>query len=241
MLASVDGAPITQRDFDAEQGALTARQSGTPSGVRTVVERLIDRAVTVHLAERDRLHLSPEYLAAERRGREDVLIALFRASLAGAVPAPAPGEVDRFIAAHPALFAQREQLVLDQLAPRVPPPATLRAPDMATLEAALTHLGQGTQRSTIVVDSGTLEEGEAARLRAVPIGRVLRLGDGRATRFVAVVARTPVPVTGAVAHSLAAAVMRRSAEDAVLAGRLAAERQRVAIRYRRDVSPAAAP
>ena len=236
ILATVAGDQITKRDFDAELA--TERGRGEPPSRSIVLDRLIDRAILVRLARREKLHLTPEYLAASRRADEDALIDFYRQFAGSELRAPDEAQVDAFIAAHSWMFAERQQLILDQIVATAPIPAGFNAAHFASLDAlahALSRSGVPYQRSVIALDSGGMADVEARLLSRVALNAPQIMGAGR---FAAVSSRSAVPLKGDLARQVALAVMRRDGEERAAQALVQAEKARTRIRYRPDLSPA---
>ena len=118
VLASVDGDDVTKRDL-AVEAALTRLPPGP-----VTLNAIVDRKLLVRRAKRDRLDLTPDYLAAMRRFREATLAVQ---EVAGTLPPPGDAAVRGFAAAHDWRFAGRRLVeVADAGGRRTIDTATLR-------------------------------------------------------------------------------------------------------------------
>ncbi len=149
VLASVDGDDVTKRDL-AVEAALT----NLPPGPVTL-NAIVDRKLLVRRAKRERLDLTPDYVAAVRRFREATLATLAVQQAATVATPPDAAAVRRFVAAHSWQFAGRRLIEVED---------------------------DGQRRA---IDTATLTDGAGARrLLAAPPGATLALG-GRSLRIIA--------------------------------------------------------
>lgn len=107
VLAVVNGEDVTQRDLAAE-AAVRADQ------VPGVVAELIDRRLLAEAARAQGIEQTPEYLAAMRRAREQLLVQGLGRQLAAKIPAPRPADIAAYIAGRPHAFAERAVVALDR-------------------------------------------------------------------------------------------------------------------------------
>lgn len=238
VLATVGDVTITQRDVDAEAGAAGTRASSSDRA--QIVDRLIDRAVLLDLARGERLHLTPEHLAATRRADQESLLTLYRGQIGARLRAPDDREIDALIAGQPWMFADRQQLVLDSIEPEreTDTGPLLLLPSLDAVAASLTARRIRFDRTAAVVDSGALPANEARLLVAAATNRPLAVATGQRRRIVGIVSRVPAPITGEVARRVARAVLIRMHTDRLLAERVSQARARAVIRYRPDLAPA---
>lgn len=148
VLASVDGDDVTKRDL-AVEAALTRLPPGP-----VTLNAIVDRKLLVRRAKRERLEMTPEYLAAVRRFREATLATLAVQQVTGTLPAPGDAAVRAYAAAHDWRFAGRRLVEVEDAGER-------RIIDTATL----------------------VDGGEAQRLLAVGTGTTTMVG-GRAVRII---------------------------------------------------------
>jgi hypothetical protein len=240
VLATVDSKSITRLDLQGEQKA--AGETGivdlaAPAGV----ERLVSRELLVRAAEARALALTPEYLAAVRRSRDDILIALLRDQVAADLRAPAPAELTQFIAARPWMFHERAFLTLEGISTNTMPhdQASLQAmPSLDDAARALAASRRPVARWQRRVDTAELPAGDARQLAATPVDAAVVLVGAERTRIVRVVQREPVPINGEQAVAIADAVVRRTKLERALGAVVARERRQVIVRYQEGFGPA---
>ncbi|UYY57042.1 hypothetical protein [Sphingomonas sp. S2-65] len=240
VLATVDSKALTRRDLQAEQKA--AGETGIvdlagPAGV----ERLVSRELLVRAAEARSLALTPEYLAAVRRSRDDVLIALLRDQVAADLRTPAPAELNQFIAARPWMFRERAFLTLDGISTNTLPgdQASLQAmPSLNDAALALAASRRPVARWQRRVDTAELPAGDARQLASAGVDAAVVLVGAERTRIVRVLRREPVPITGEQAVAVADAVVRRTKLERALDAVIARERRQATVRYQEGFGPA---
>lgn len=234
MLATVGGTEITRRDLADEL-------SNGGGGTDAALDRLVDRVILSRIATDRRLDRSPEYLAAVRRARQSILASLLIQELATDVADPTDAEAAAFVAAHPWMFAQRQQLRVDQLS------APLRSGDrellagVTSIEEAARRLaagGRAVARGAVVIDSGTLPRADAVRLMQAGDDAPVVLSTDVDTRVAVVRARATAPIEGVRALALARSVIRRQSLNAALARIEGQTRRSMTIRYQAGLGPA---
>lgn len=116
VVARVDGDEITVHQINA---VLAQNPNLTPEGAasakREILDRLIDQKVAAQQALRRQLDRSPKFLLAMEASRADILARALLEELARAQPRPSPEETRKYYAAHPELFSQRREFVLESI------------------------------------------------------------------------------------------------------------------------------
>lgn len=216
VVAVVGDTDITRRDVAAQIGGGVAPQVQARAR-ETALEAVIQRELLARAARQRRIDASPDYLAAIRRARTDILIARLEASVLADLPPPTDAEIDAFITAHPQMFAERMQITAAQTRTGAPAAAS----DTVTIDSALLAAPIARQLATTAINAPT----------AIDV-------DGQ-VRTLRILARAPVPVTGRAAIDTARQVIMRQRLDQALARIVSEERARTPIRYRSGTGPAA--
>ncbi|WP_404338522.1 hypothetical protein AB2M62_06180 [Sphingomonas sp. MMS12-HWE2-04] len=240
VLASVGGEAITKRDLQGELAA-AAQLGARDDAPGAALDRLVERTLLLRAAHARELDLSPEYLAAIRRARGDILIDMLNDQVAAQVPAPSAPEIADYVATRPWMFAGRQVLTLDEIVPQGGADALRAIGQPATGDdaaRALAARGLPFQRRSIRADSAQLPAADAAALLAAGTAPVALL-QGSPPRFAAVQARAAVPITGEQALKVADAIIRRERLARRLEALVAKQRNAVQIRYREGFGPAA--
>jgi hypothetical protein len=202
VLAQIDGTEITRRDLAAEPKQASI---GTP----ILLERVIDRKLLVQAARAQGLDVDPEYLAAYRRSREELLVAALRRQIIRTLRKPNDVEIEQLVANRPWAFDQRELVRLSPVAGQAAglPDKTI---DTAQLDAAFVEL-VSRDSEPIIIDGATYR----------------------------VVARTAAPLAASAKDSVARAIWREEQINAEMVRLLNEGRSRTAIRYSQGMGPGA--
>ena len=87
-----------------------------PRAKREILTRLVDQQLAVQQAIKTKLDRSPPVVQALEAARADILARAYADSIAKAQPKPGAGEVKKYYAEHPELFAQRRVYSLEEIA-----------------------------------------------------------------------------------------------------------------------------
>ncbi|MCC6941106.1 MAG: hypothetical protein IT551_05795 [Novosphingobium sp.] len=146
VLAQLDGTEITRRDLAAEpQQAKISTQM--------LLERIIDRKLLVQAARDQGLDADPEYLAAFRRSREELLVAALRRKIIRTLRKPNDVELVQLVSNRPWAFDKRELIRLSPVAGQAAglPDKTI---DTAQLDAAFVDL-VSRDNEPVIIDGAT--------------------------------------------------------------------------------------
>lgn len=189
--ASVDGVEITRREVLLELEASPAPTGTSPQQAeRLALEKLIDRKLLLSGARDMLIDRSPDFQIRARRGRELALVDQLVARLRAQQTQPDAAAIDRFIAAHPQIFAERRQIVVDRIAVggnAAPGKELGQAPDNDAVAAQLAQRGLGFSREIVVIDTADMPDAP------VPGGppKIVATGNG-GMRFDAALLTRPV-------------------------------------------------
>ena len=122
VVATVDGQEITASQLRLEMGDAPGDPTKAAAAQQNALQSIISRKLLVAAAKERKLDDSPLASMVKERASEMALVQLLQMSLSSAVPKVSDAEVADFIRAHPASFAQRrlisvEQFVVPQLEP----------------------------------------------------------------------------------------------------------------------------
>jgi hypothetical protein len=195
VVATVDGIAITEADLVAEgDGPVAADRR------RGLIETVIERRLLADAAERQPGARAVDFQAAKQRAQETVQASAIARRLIGEVRAD-DAAARAYIAAHPAMFAER-QLVLVDAGPIDPTiatgPALHRAETLAQADAALKPTGANFVHERSVIDTGSLPPELAARLARIEPGRLFALPTGVRVLLGAVIERAPLVIPPAI-------------------------------------------
>lgn len=130
VVARLDGEDITILEVNAElAGAQIPPGMSRKDAERAALQNIIMRRMMMKLAKERKLDQSPQLKLQERRMGEQLLVQALASDIANKVPQPTREEVDKFIAEHPEMFAERTIFEVDQI--QFPRPANLESLPLA--------------------------------------------------------------------------------------------------------------
>ena len=218
VVASVDGEDITVHELNAELSGMPAANAAQQDALRrAVVQRLVERRALADYARQKALDELPDFTLQQHRAEEMILVGLLQRQLAGRIAPASRDDADRFIAAHPALFAQRRIYDLDQLAfDRPRDVGLLKAMQpmsaLGDIERLLDANGIAHRRLGGQIDVLKADPRLVAAVSRLPAGDVFALPVGGQIVAAQVIGVRTVPFTG---------------EDAIRYARNAVQRQRM--------------
>lgn len=235
VVATVAGEDVTRRDLAAEAYADGSAGTATDPPTR-LLARVVDRKLLASAARADGLDRTPDYLAAIRRGREDVLAALLSASIAAELPPASAGQVAAFRRDHPWMFARRQTYRTRTIDVDVGPALAGVPRSGEALVALLGRAGRRFHDAAGPVDGAALSRDDAARLASAPLGQPFVV-PATGLRYVVVTARTATPLDGAAADGAARQELHRRLVEQAVRARIERARAGAAIRYRAGFGP----
>lgn len=118
--AKVGGDEVTVQELQAELAGFNAPDAKTRKlAEQRALQNIVTRKLLAKAATAAGVAKTPEFAVQKQRMEETLLVQAWQNNLVKAVPAPAPEEVQQFIAQHPEFYANHKVFVVDQL--RIPP------------------------------------------------------------------------------------------------------------------------
>ena len=116
VVVTVNGQDVTVHELNSELQLLRAPADAPRKQVESVaLARVVERKMLSDAARKRGLDKNPQYLLAERRVEEGLLVQALQADIAKAVPATTREAAEKFIGENPNLFANRKILTIDQI------------------------------------------------------------------------------------------------------------------------------
>ena len=167
---------------------------------------------------------------------QGLLAELAMRKLAGTQADPTPAEARAFVAAHPTLFAEREQLTLDQVRfLSLADPEQLKSlsdlPSMDAVVQQLTAKGIAFTRGTPVVDMASLDPSVARQITVLRNGQVFDISTGGQTLISAITARSSAAVEPGAWSATATDAIKRERVMKSVEGSMAKLRKDAKIEY----------
>jgi peptidyl-prolyl cis-trans isomerase C len=250
--ATVDGKEITMIDLRNEMAGYTAPDAKTRKlAERAALDQIVVRKLLVASAEKQKLDQTPEFVQQKQKLDETLLVRFWQNKIAKSVPAPSKDEVDRFVAAHPDLYANHRVFLLDQIRmPRINDPALFvqlkplkSLPEVAQL---LTSKNIPFQQGETRLDALAVDPAIIDQLLKLPADDVFVMPQGNflVVNKIREIQTTPVPPDVVTKHAIQVITARRTQEavQRELGGALAGARaKKGAVKYAKGYEPPPPP
>lgn len=242
-VAIVNGEEITLSELNFELGLANVPPGADKAAVRSqVLQQLIDRRLLAIQAKKEGVDTTPEYISRKRRSEDDLLISMLSAKRFKSVAPPNARDTDAYIAAHPAMFANRQIWDLDQVQYQAPTDPAIQAEinktrDFAGLLAVLQKNNVAFSRQKNRLDTAVVPPELFQKISTLPAGEpfIVRVGD-RAVASV-ITGREPKPLVGDQARPVAAEMMRKEQSTKDMANRVSSLRKDAKIEYQKGFAP----
>lgn len=245
--AVVNGDEITLAELNQEIG-----QGELPANVdkkavqRAALQKIIDRRLVAQVARDEGIDKQPEFLAKRRQGEELLLIQMFGQKLNRTARVPDAGAINKYMADHPNMFAQRTLLKVDRIQFPMPKDssAIMAIKDDHSLDAVaarLNSMGIKFQRAQGGLDSAQIPAPVLARIKALPPGEPFAMPSGKDIVVAVVTGSEVQPFVGADANPVALNQLRLEDLQKTMADRLKTARASAKIEYQAGFAPTPAP
>lgn len=241
--AVVGDDEITLQEINAEIGnAQLPKGTDVKQVQQAALQRIIDRKLLADVARDQELDKKPEYLIRQRQLGDALLVQQLGEQAGRSIRVPEGAMLDKYVAAHPATFAKREILQLDQIRFQMPAdPQKLRMfEDDHSMDAVadrLKQMGIEFQRGNAALDTAVLEQSVFARLEALPAGEPFVIPQNGFVSVSSIVARKPAPLIGDAARPVAAQLIRNQELSKVIKQRLEAKKAEMTVKYQNGFAP----
>ncbi|WP_225206468.1 hypothetical protein [Novosphingobium huizhouense] len=171
VLATVAGTPITEAMLKFELGDATLPGGLQAAAEKATLQGLIARRLMADEALRRKVDTTPPGAMALKRADDLALVALLQRSLTAGLPPVPEAEVNKFIVDHPASFARRKRIQVDQVEARNVDADALRQINgldrIEDITALLDRVGADYIRTAAVLDTLNMEPNAAAAIAAM--------------------------------------------------------------------------
>lgn len=193
---------------------------------QAILDTIVARKVLAQEARRRGLDSSPTAAMLLRRADDLALVAVLQRSLVRSLPPVTDAEVSRYISEHPAMFARRKLVRVEQLQVADIDASVVRQMEpLETLDAILALLDRsqvGYVRSAAILDTLEMEPTAASRIGAMGANAVFISPTGpRSIEVSRVLASQPDPVTGPAAVEAARRQLTRTRNTAAVTAEMA--------------------
>lgn len=245
VVAVVNGEEVSLSELNGElQRAGNTGGANKQTVQAAALQSLIDRKLLVQQAKDRGIDKDPEYLQAQRRMNDELMISMLGKQVTKNVPVPTAADVQSYISSHPEMFAGRTVYALDQIV--FPAPQNLA--QLKSLEKdhtledvanSLTQMGIKFARRKGTLDTAAAPAGLVKQINALPGGEPFVLG-AQGQVIVSVVADKRVqPLDGDSANQLATQAIRRDAVQDIAQKQLKQARDSAKIDYQQGYAPPA--
>ncbi len=244
VVAVVNGEEVSLSELNGE--LKNAPAGGDKDAIRAAaLQNLVNRKLLVQQAHDRGIDKDPEYLQQQRRLDDELMINMLGQQVTKNVPVPSASDIDRFIAEHPEMFAQRTIYSLDQVIFPLPAdPSRLKALEADhTLDAVVARLkGMSiqTQRQPAKLDSAGTPPQFLKTIGDLPAGEPFVVATGGRGVVSVITGREVQPITGDAARKIAAEAIRRNAVGEIAQKQLKQARDSAKIEYQPGFAPKAA-
>lgn len=241
VVATVDGTEITSGEVETEARATGRSLSGpqAPAVRNEILSQLVDRAVLAKQAERAKIDRMPGFIIARHRG-EQLLLA--QAELSRSLhndDSITDAQVSSYVASHPTLFADRQQLHVDGIRLSSddynPNFATARSIDMVESQLRLEHVKY--ERGDGLLDSAGLPAALVAKLIGSRGGAPVYVPANGSAMFMTLLNTTPAAHPLQEQREMARNLLRQQAITKQAAAHTAGLRAHATISYQPGYGP----
>ena len=257
VVATVNGDDITIHELNSEL-ALARPPADVPRKTveQVVLGRVIERKMLADAARDRKLDKNPDFILAERRVEDGLLVQALQRDIARKVPLPTREAAEKYIEAHPDQFGQRKIYTIDQIQFLRPANLTTlgleKANTMADVVQVLSSNKIEFRRANATIDALTVNPALTAE-----IGKILARNPQEVFMFADQPQGAPAPVmfvnkvidtkvtpySGEAAITLAQQLVQREAVQKALVASLASFRAAAKdkIKYAAGYGPPPAP
>lgn len=239
--AVVNDDEITLQEVNAELSGVTLPEGADRKAAQqAALQRVIDRRVIAQAARDDGLNKDPGYLVRQRQQEELLLAQMFGQKITRGVRVPDTRAVERFMAGHPNMFADRHIYTVERLQFSIDPTKLEQFKPDHSLDAIASRLtAQGIRyaRGTGELDTAKLSPQMHKDLAGLPPGEPFIVPEAGIITAAVITAKKPAPVAGDAARPLAARALQNEQLKTTLQERLKSERAKAKIEYQVGFAP----
>lgn len=205
VVATVGGKEVTASELRLEQGQAEV----SPAMQQAAFQNLVNRKLLAEEARRLKLDKTPAAAMMMQRAEETALVQLLEQNIAKSVPQVSADEARAYISSHPANFANRQLINVDQMmVPEVKPEIVRQMESLKTqaeFEALLNSNNIRFVRTAGVLDTLTLNAQGAQKLATMPVGEmfVSPIANGQGVSISRISGKRVEPLSGADAERAA--------------------------------------
>jgi len=213
VVATVDGQEITAAQLRLEVGDAPNNPAQAALAQKAALQNLVTRKLLVAEAKKRDLEKSPIAAMLRARAEDMALVQLLQMNIAGKVPKVSDEEVRDFISAHPATFAQRRLISVDQLlVPQIDSKLIKQMEPLKTMpdvEALLNANKIQFVRSAAVLDTLNLNPDVATKIAGMGTDDIMVMPNGAGAQVARITSTRIEPLSGDEAEKIARLLLMR--------------------------------
>jgi EpsD family peptidyl-prolyl cis-trans isomerase len=243
--ATVDGKEVTLQEVNTElQGNNVPETADKQAVQRALLQQVIERKLFIAAAQAKNLDKSPEYLSQKTRQDEILLAQLYARQQASAVAMPTDADIAKFMTENHTAFADRQQLVLDQI--RWPAQNNQQAAkalanvhDLDGVAKTLTGFGIKFERGKTSIDSAQVPPKLMDQIDKLPATEPFVVPAGTMLTANVIIERKAVAADPARSRAAAVAAWRQQKLGEMLTQQMGSLRSTAKITYQPGFAPTA--
>lgn len=205
--ATAAGKEITAADVRLELGPLANDPQAAAKQQSAALQAIINRKLLAAAAVDHGIDKSPVGAMLLQKARELALISMLQQGIQSQVPKASDDEANTYIQEHPASFAQRRLITVDQLIiPQIPPAILKATQPLDTMEQITALLDSNKipyHHGGAVIDPATVDPAAAKQIAQLKVGSVFVTPAGGGATVSRIKDAQPEPLTGPAAVRLA--------------------------------------
>lgn len=214
VVATVDGQEITTTDLDAELAGASASSPEQQKAMQAAaLQNIVSRKLLAKAAVDQGLDKGPKAAVLEQKAKDLALIELLNEKARSAIPAASDEEVRSFVDSNPAMFANHQTLLVDQLIVPQADRALLQAlQPVKSLEEAQRILAANKRpfnSTSGVIDTLSLPPEAAKQITSLPADEVFIIPAGQGLRLNHVRSSQHSPLMGPQAIQIAREILTK--------------------------------
>lgn len=247
VVAVVNGEEITLQELNSELAELKVPENADKKEARrAVLQQIVNRRLLAQEAKEGGVDRDPNYVSAERRMKEQLLVSMYAKKAMDTVSVPDTTTINKFMSENPTLFGGRTLYKLDQIQFDMPAdPSSLKALESAhTLDAVadtLTKMGIKFTRGSGSFDSGKIPPQMLKQILALKPGEpfVVPASEPGKGLVNVITGSAPIAIPADQARAMATQAYRNQALGKLGEQRLSQAKAKAQIEYQPGYEPPA--
>jgi peptidyl-prolyl cis-trans isomerase C len=245
--AVINGEEITLQELNNEIGdANLPNNAETKAIQQAALQRVLDRRLLAQAAREDGVDKTPEYLLREKQLKDALMIQLMTRKVSQAVAVPSQGQIDKFMAENPIMFAGRTVYTMDRLQFQMPADRSVLQGlqplhTMAEITTKLDQLGLKYVRSRGEADFATMPRQALNQILSLPPGEPFIIPENGIINVNVITSSRPEPLTGPEANKIAVQAIRNQEMAKTVDARRKAQWAAAKVEYQKGFEPPKQP